>query len=426
MTVLIIGAGPGGYETALEAARRGAEVTLIHEGPLGGVCLNEGCIPTKTFCAMAAPGVSLEQIQLRKSEVVSGFRSGVELLLTKAGVRLVNGHARFRDRKTVMCGDVEYTADYIIVATGSRSASLPIPGAELAGVLDSAAMLDMETLPGRICVIGGGVIGLEFASVFSRLGSSVTVLEYCKELLPRFDTDLSRRLRQQLARSGIVVETAARVKAIEPGMKVIYEKKEAEAAVECDVVLMTVGRRPDVDNLGLDAAGIDYSPKGIVVDGNMRTSADGIFAIGDVTGGMMLAHAATFQGRKAISAIFGTSDSVRLDICPAAVFTEPELACVGKSEDDCRAEGIDIEVRKSFFRSNGKAVAMGCTEGICKIILEKDSGRILGCHIMGPHASDLIQEVTVAMNFDASAAALRDVIHAHPTLSEVVLNALSE
>ena len=427
MKILIIGAGPGGYETALEAARLGAEVTLVSDGPLGGVCLNEGCIPTKTFVSGAADGLSVGQIQERKTAVVEQLRGGIQMLLSKAGVRLVEGRACFKDAHTVLIAGEELTADNIIIATGSHSASLPIPGLELDGVLDSAGILELAEVPASLCIIGGGVIGLEFASVFAKLGSAVSVLEFCPGILPRFDSDIAK---QQLSRAGIVIETGAQVTAIaslpDARLKVNYLRKEAEESVECEIVLMAVGRRPSVEGLGLEKAGVQFSARGIVVDGSMRTSVPHIFAIGDVTGGIMLAHAATFHGRKALSAIFGLEDNIRMDICPAAVFTDPELATVGLSEEECKERGIAFHCLKSFFRANGKAVAMDRTEGLCKLVIEDGTDRILGCHIMGEHASDLVQEVAIAMNFDCTAARLRDVIHAHPTLSEIVLNAANQ
>lgn len=423
MKILILGAGPGGYETAREAARLGADVILISDGPLGGVCLNEGCIPTKVF---VAGGGTVSELQDRKNTVTGQLRSGISQLLDRAGVHVVEGRGVFKDSRTVLVGDEEYTADYIIIATGSHSASLPIPGVDLNGVLNSAGILDLESAPESLCIIGGGVIGLEFASIFAKLGTQVSVLEFCPVILPRFDVDIAKRLKQQLSRSGITIQTGAQVTAIEPGMRVRYTCNDAEAFVDCEKVLMAVGRRPSVEGLGLEEAGVSYSPRGIAVDGSMRTSVPHIFAIGDVTGGIMLAHAATFHGRKALCAIFGLQDNIRMEICPAAVFTDPEVATVGLSEEDCRERGIAYRCLKSAFRANGKAMAMGRPEGLCKLLVEDGSGRIIGCHIMGEHASDLIEEVAVAMNFDATVEQLRSVIHAHPTLSEVILNAANQ
>ena len=418
MRLTIIGAGPGGYETAAEAAKRGLEVTLVSEGPLGGTCLNEGCIPTKTFCASA----SLAEGQARKAEVVPQLQKGIEFLLKKC--RLIYGKASFIDAHIVEVGGERIESDKIIIATGSVSASLPIPGAELA--ISSKELLELQEVPKRLCIIGGGVIGLEFASVFHRFGSEVQVLEFCPGILPRFDVDIAKRLKASLAKEGIAIETSARVSAIEKdgsAFNVRFFKKEEECCTQADLVLMAVGRRPALSSLNLDAVGIAYTPKGIQVDADMQTNVPGIYAVGDITGGLMLAHYASAQGLKALDHICGIKDDIRLDICPAAVFTQPELATVGLSEEECKERGIAYVAHKSQYRANGKALAMGEPDGYCKILSEEGSGRILGAHILGAHSSDLIHEVAVLMNCNAGIAQAASVIHAHPTLSEVLQSA---
>lgn len=432
MRLLTIGAGPGGYETAIEAVRRGMEVTLISEGPLGGTCLNEGCIPTKTFCHYAEliegnrragleVPVEFTAAAARKEEVVEKLRDGVATLLRN--VEVVHGRASFKDDRTVVCNGREFTADRIIIATGSTSAMLPVPGAE--STLSSKEMLELTEVPERLCVIGGGVIGLEFASIFRSFGSEVTVLEYCPEILPRFDADMAKRLRQALSHRGIAIETRAQVTAVDVGT-VTYTRKEKQLGVEADKVLMAVGRRPFAEGLNLEAAGVEHTPRGITVNSGCQTSVPWIYAIGDVTGGMMLAHAATFQGLRALNHIEGKSDSIRFDLVPAAVFTMPEAAMVGLTEEECRARGIEIKILKSFHRANGKAVSMDETDGYCKIITEAATGAILGCHLMGAHSSDLIHEMAVAMNGGLTVADMRNVIHAHPSLSEVLQAALHQ
>ena len=429
MRLLIIGAGPGGYETAVEAVKRGMEVTLITEGPLGGTCLNEGCIPTKTFCHYAelieqnikagldckpAFGAAAQ----RKQAVVEQLRGGVEMLLK--GVEVVQGKAQFKDTKTVVCNGQDYTADKIIIATGSVSASLPIPGAE--SCLTSKEILDLTEVPESLCVIGGGVIGLEFASIFRSFGTEVTVLEYCPNILPRFDVDLAKRLKQSLSKRGINIEVQAQVTRIDGGT-VTYIKKEKECTVQTDKVLMAVGRRPNTDGLNLEAAGIDYTRKGITVNECFETSVPGIYAVGDVTGGIMLAHAATYQGIRALNSICGQRDSIRFDLIPAAVFTMPEVATVGLTEEQCKEQELEVRCLKSFYRANGKAVSMDETDGYCKIITSADN-KILGAHIMGAHASDLIHEIAAVMNMGGTLDQMQSVIHAHPTLSEIVQSAL--
>ena len=429
MRLLIIGGGPGGYETAVEAAKRGLEVTLISEGPLGGTCLNEGCIPTKTFCHYAElieqnlkAGLdckpSFAAAAERKQAVVEQLRSGIDMLLKN--VQVVRGRAEFKDSRTVLCNGREYTSDKIIIATGSVSASLPIPGAE--SCLTSKEILDLKEAPESLCVIGGGVIGLEFASIFRSFGTEVTVLEFCPNMLPRFDVDLAKRLKQSLSKRGISIEVQAQVTRID-GNTVTCVKKDKEFTVQADKILMAVGRRPNVDGLNLEAAGVDYTRKGITVNDRFETSVPGIYAIGDVTGGIMLAHAATFQGQHALNCICGQQDGIRFDLIPAAVFTIPEVATVGLTEEQCKEQNLEVRCLKSFFRANGKAVSMDETDGYCKVIVDND-GKVLGAHIMGAHSSDLIHEIATAMNIGATLDKLQSVIHAHPTLSEVIQSAL--
>lgn len=444
MRILIIGAGPGGYETAVAAAKRGAEVTIVSDGPVGGTCLNEGCIPTKSFCRNAqvlddvrqgsAFGVDIPQYSFdfqkvvqRKNQVVEQLRGGVEFLLGGKNITLVRGKAAFKDAHTVVVDGTEYSADYVIIATGSHSATLPIPGNDLPGVITSTEILNLDAVPERLVVIGGGVIGLEFASIFNSFGSSVSVVEFCKEILPRFDTDLAKRLKQSLSKKGISIETSAAVQSIAKagdGLSVTYVKKDKEFVLEADKVLMAVGRRPNVNTINLDDVGVAYSPKGIQVDGEMRTSVPNIFAIGDVTGGIMLAHAAIFQGLVALDAIFGEKEhDIDLSIIPAAVFTEPEAATVGLTEEECEAKGLKIKCLKSFFRANGKALSMAAPDGFCKLIVSEEDGRLLGCHLFGAHSSDIIQEIAALMNSKATLRDLRSIIHAHPTLTEVLQGA---
>lgn len=451
MKIIIIGAGPGGYETALLAAKRGVEVTLIEAGPVGGTCLNEGCIPTKAFCKNAevldglreaeafgvtglSYGFDFSAVTARKNAVVEQLRGGVEGLLGHKNITLVRGKASFKDDHTVVVDNDEYTADYIIIATGSVSASLPIPGADLPGILTSKEILDIQEVPQRLCVIGGGVIGLEFASIFKSFGSEVTVLEYFKEILPRFDSDLSKRLKQSLGKRGIEICTQAQVTGIEETTvmsgevetstyKVSFTRKGKEETVEADKVLMAVGRKANVASLNLSDIGIEFSPRGIVVDDKtMQTNIPHIYAVGDINGKMMLAHAATFQGIVALDHIMGIENEIDLSVMPAAVFTSPEAASVGMTEEDCKAAGIPVKCLKSFFRANGKAVTMGETDGFCKLIVSDD--RILGCHLYGPHASDIVQEACALITRKATIKEFESIIHTHPTLTEVLQSAV--
>ena len=444
MKIIIIGAGPGGYETALLAAKRGVEVVLIEAGHVGGTYLNEGCIPTKTFCKNAEVLDTLREasvfgvtdlsyafdfsaVRQRKDAVVEQLRGGVESLLSHKLITLVCGKAAFKDSHTVVVEEAEYSADYIIVATGSVSATLPIPGNDLPGVLTSKEILDVEEIPQRLCVIGGGVIGLEFASIFKSFGSEVTVLEYCKDILPRFDTDLAKRLKQSLGKRDIDIQTQAQVLSIEAtdnALNVKFSKKGKEETVEADKVLMAVGRRANVASLNLSDIGVEYTPKGIAVNEYMQTNLPHVYAIGDVNGMMMLAHAATFQGIVALDHIMGISNEIDLSVMPAAVFTSPEAATVGLTEDECKEKGVAVKCLKSFFRANGKAVTMGETDGFCKLIVEAEApSRILGCHLFGPHSSDIIQEVAALINRKSTLEDFKSIIHTHPTLVEVLQSA---
>ena len=465
MKLIIIGAGPGGYETALLAAERGVDVTLIESSRPGGTCLNEGCIPTKAFCRSAeileemkvAPafGVSPEMsagfdfvtAAARKNAVVGQLREGLSSMLSRPGIRLVPGKASFVDRHTVAVTPLQdgnsgvryFEADHIVVATGSVPAILPVPGAGLEGVVTSRELLDIDHVPERLCIIGAGVIGLEFASIFRSFGSEVTVVEYCSEILPRFDKDIAKRLRQSLAKRGISFFMGAQVQGISEihegysdsgqgpaghdltgkrSLSVAFVRKGAEERVEADTVLMAVGRRPAVDSLNLHEIGVEYDAKGIKVNGFMQTNIPDVYAVGDITGGYMLAHAATMQGVKALDHIMGIEDSIDLSVMPAAVFTMPEAASVGMTEEDCKAAGIVCSCRKSFFRSNGKALCLGEADGMCKIITDSD-GRLLGCHMFGPHASDLIHEATAFITMKARLQDMRSMVHVHPSLSEI-------
>lgn len=442
--LLIIGAGPGGYETALLAARKGIEVTLIEKGPVGGTCLNEGCIPTKAFCRHAQMLDELKEAETlgiknlnytfdfqtavdRKEQIVGQLRQGVEGLLRHKLIHCIEGTARFVDAHTVQVNEQTYAADHIIIATGSVPQILPIPGNNLPGVITSREILNLKQIPKRLCVIGAGVIGLEFASIFNSFGSQVTVLEYCKEILPRFDTDLAKRLKQSLGKRGIEIQTQAQVQKIEKAedgsLKVSFMKKEKEEQTEADYVLMAVGRRANTESLNLDDIGIAYNKRGIEVEENMQTSLPHIYAIGDINGRQMLAHAATFQGVRALNHILGENDSLDLNIIPAAVFTQPEAATVGLTEEDSKAQNIPYRCHKSFFRANGKAVCLNETDGFCKLLSHKENGKILGGHLFGPHAADLIQEITVLIQRQATIGELSNIVHAHPTLGEVILEA---
>lgn len=433
---IIIGAGPGGYETASVAASRGHKVAVIERDNLGGTCLNRGCIPTKTLCRSAKIamdvreaakfGVALPKdeiridyakIAARKDEVVATLREGVAMVLNDVDV--IMGEARFISPSEVEVNGEIHSAPHMIVATGSCPAMLPVPGAEFAMTSDD--LLVLTELPNSIAIIGGGVIGMEFASILNALGVDVTVIEYCKEILPTFDAEIAKRLRMSLKRRGITILNDTQVTSIEPGMRVNCIAKGKEKSVEAEAVLMAVGRRPVVPE-GLAELGVKLNRGAIVVNDEMEVDwKDGckpsdvtVHAIGDVNARCMLAHVASAQGMIVLG------EKRDLSVVPSAVFTEPECAMVGLTESKCREDGFEIKIGTSTFRANGKAVSMGEPDGMVKVISEAETGRLLGCHICGPHAADLIQEAATVMTAGLPVTAISTSIHAHPTLGEAL------
>ena len=410
--LIIIGAGPGGYRAAEYAAKQGLKVVIFEGDNVGGTCLNVGCIPTKT-CVHSA---TFAEARERMAQVVSQLRSGVEGILSHPNITLVRGKAQFVDVHTVsMCGD-SFTAPHIIIATGSETKWLPIAGSDDPRVVDSTGLLNLETLPKRLCIIGAGVIGMEFASVFHRFGSEVTVIEYLKECLPALDSDIAKRLRKYLEKSGITFKMKTAV--------------ENVADLDADVILMATGRKPRTEGLNLEAAGITLVPNGAIpVDDNFRCvcgngiAADGtLYAIGDVNGRQMLAHAAEMQAVRAVNHILGKTDGIDFNIMPAAIFTSPEAACVGPTEDQLKEQGVPYVCKKAFWRVNGKALAMNESEGLLKLFVSPD-GLILGCHAYGAHSADIVQEVSVLMCKQTTLSELADMVHIHPTLSEILKSA---
>lgn len=418
--LIIIGAGPGGYKAAVYAAKKGLKVTVFEDANVGGTCLNVGCIPTKTYVHSA----TLEEAIERQEQVVSALRGGVETLLSHPNITLIREKGVFTDAQTVN----GITAKHIIIATGSSAKVLPIPGADSPKVVTSTELLALKELPKRLCIIGAGVIGMEFASVFQRFGSEVTVVEYLKECLPMLDSDIAKRLRKLMEKRGIAFHMGAGVKSID-GSSVLFEQKGKEVSVEADYVLMATGRKPNTEGLNLEAAGISLAPNGTIpVDEHFR-SINGqcsmvngqCYAIGDVNGRQMLAHAAEMQGIHVVNRILGIEDNIRFDIMPAAIFTNPEAALVGPSEDQLKEAGTPFECHKAFYRANGKALAMGETEGMVKLCCEPGEGKLLSAHIFGAHAADLVQEVTAYITLGATLRQLRETVHIHPTLSEVLI-----
>ena len=408
--LIIIGAGPGGYRAAEYAAKQGLKVVIFEAGEVGGTCLNVGCIPTKTYVHAA----TFAEARERMAQVVLQLRNGVESILSHPNITLIREKATFTDAHTVN----GFTADNIIIAAGSETKWLPIPGMDDPRVVDSTGLLNVEQLPKRLCIIGAGVIGMEFACVFNRFGSEVMVIEYLKECLPALDSDIAKRLRKHLEKRGITFKMKTAVQSL--------------SDIDADVILMATGRKPRTEGMNLEAAGITLAPNGAIpVDDNFRVISHStlhtplstnLYAIGDVNGSQMLAHAAEMQAVRAMNHIVGKIDGIRFDIMPAAIFTEPEAACVGPTEDQLKEQGIPYVCKKSFWRANGKALAMNKTEGMLKLFVRPD-GQIIGCHAYGAHSSDMIQEVSVLMCKGTTIDELADMVHIHPTLSEILKNA---
>lgn len=422
--LIIIGAGPGGYRAAEYAAKQGLKVVIFEGSEVGGTCLNVGCIPTKTYVHSA----TFAEARERMATVVGQLRQGVEGILSHPNITLVREKGAFVDAHTVG----EYTADNIIIATGSETKWLPIKGVDerlrvgeqssgIPRVVDSTGLLNLETQPKRLAIIGAGVIGMEFASVFNRFGTEVTVIEYLKECLPALDSDIAKRLRKFLERPRVGDGTSGMKSGITFKMKTAVEDI---ADIDADVILMATGRKPRMQT-DFANAGIEYDErKGVAVDENFKTTVNGIYAIGDVNGKQMLAHAAEMQAIHVVNQIIGKPDNIRFDIMPAAIFTQPEAACVGPTEDQLKADGIAYECRKSFWRANGKALAMGETEGLLKLFVSPEDGAILGCHAYGAHSADIVQEVSVLMCKHTTITELADMVHIHPTLSEILKSAV--
>ena len=413
---------------------------IIEEEHAGGTCLNCGCIPTKALCHDAENPTDFAAAMARKDAIVAQLRSGVEQLMQMPGITYVRGKASFVDAHTVRVGDDTFTADNIIIATGSSSKMPPIPGIDLPCVVTSTELLAIDHVPNRLCIVGAGVIGLELAGVFAAFGSQVTVIEYMKECLPQMDSDIAKRLRKQLEKKGITFNLQCGVKSFTPipspvgegncsgeGCLVQFENKKGQTeSVEADIVLVATGRKPRTEGLNLEATGISLAPNGTIpVDDNFqivncKSSNCKCYAIGDVNGRQMLAHAAEAQAHRVVNHILGRKDGLRLDVMPAAVFTTPEVACVGPTEDQLKAENRDFIVHKATFRANGRALCIDETEGLVKLITDTED-HLLAAHIMGPHAADLVQEVTAYITLGATLQQLRDTVHIHPTLSEVLI-----
>lgn len=446
--VMIIGAGPGGYVAAIHAAKLGCDVTLIEKNHVGGVCLNCGCIPTKALVAsaemlrhtrrIAEYGIdlmgeihpNLAQIMARKDAVVTRLTNGVSFLLKKNKVNLVKGSGRFLSptevEVTTADGDKqEYSADAFIIATGTVPAVPPVFSFDGDMVITSEQALNLRELPKSMIIIGGGVIGCEFASILSELGVKISVIEMLPGLLPMLEPELGKSLAATFTKRGIEVKTGVKVTKVTKTAETAVLSFENGEVLEAEKVLVSIGRRAETDSLNLSAAGVKMDQRGkIQVDSRLCTNIANIYAIGDVNNLRYdLAHAASYQAKVAVDNLCGTERTVDEYIVPSCVFTLPEIASVGMTEQEAKEAGLIAKTAKFPYMANGKALAMGEAEGFVKIIADSASGKVLGVHIMGAHASDLIAEATLAVFLGLTAADLGSTIHAHPTLAETIMEA---
>ena len=446
--VVVVGGGPGGYVAALRAAQLGARVVLVEREHLGGVCLNYGCIPTKALLrtvevldlvrragefgvTVGEPRLDWTKALQRKDAVVAQLVGGVARLLEKRGVEVVWGEARLRAPRQVEVrtadGTQVWEARSVILATGSRAAVPPVPGLAGERVWTSREALALEALPGSLLVVGGGPVGLEFAALFGACGVQVTVVEMLDRLAPGLDRDIGEALAWVLTQRGVQVRTATRVAAVERGgdsLRVRVTGPAGEEWLEAEAVLVAAGRAPNVEGLGLEDAGVRYGRGGIAVDDHMQTNVPGVYAVGDVVGGMMLAHVAMHEGTVAAENALGHERRMDDRAVPSCIFTEPEVASVGLSEEAAREAGYEVQVGKFPFANNGKAVSAGEVEGFVKVVASQRFGEVLGLHVVGPHASDLVLEGTLALVLEATLDELEACIHPHPTLGEAVAEAV--
>ena len=442
--ITIIGGGVGGYPAAIRAARMGAEVTLIEKGELGGTCLNRGCIPAKALLQSANVIHTMEESEIfgikckgyeidftaimnRKNKIVSQLTRGVQALLSARKVKIVTGTASFVDSRTIQIGETgeKVKGDNIIIATGSKPGSIPIEGISGSDVMDSDRVLDMQTLPKSVVIIGGGVIGVEFAQFLNAMGTMVTILEIMPNLIPGLDREIALVLEKIISKSGIKVITNAAVKSIANKKienEVTYTLGDSTQAVCAEKVLLTVGRKADFSALNVDKVGIKHEKGFIDVDSFMETNIPGIYAAGDVIGGLMLAHLASAEGECAVKNSLGHKEAMSYGAVPACIYTSPGVASVGLSEEQAK-ESHEIRIGRFPLRGNGKALILNEVEGMVKIISDKKYGEVLGVHIIGPHATDLIAEAVLGINMEMTIEDLANAIHPHPTVSEAIMEA---
>lgn len=448
--IAIIGGGPGGYVAAIRAAQLGARAVVVEQDRLGGLCLNRGCIPTKTLVEsvdllertrqaaefgveVETPSANFAQMMRRKNEVVRKIREGVEGLMKGYRIDVIYGKGTIINPRLVRVSGIasepgtrDLPCRNIIIATGSVPAILPIPGTNLPGVITSDEALELDRIPKSMIVVGGGVVAIEFIRIFRPLGTAMQIVKRTPKILPPADGEIATRYAQMLRKDGVEINVGARVREIvqtDAGVRLIWDTDQGERHLDGEYLLMATGNEPYTEGVGLDRIGVATTKDGIVVDEYLRTNVDGVYAIGDVTGLWQLAHVASYQGEVAVENALGYPRKADYRSVPNAIFSSPEIASVGLTEEEAKASGQPFKVSRFPFSALGRAVTIGQTAGIVKMICDEGSGKILGVHIMGPHASDLIAECALAIQVGATAKDVADTIHQHPTLPEAIREA---
>ena len=420
----IIGSGPAGYVAGIRAAQLGLKTCIFEKDRIGGVCLNWGCIPTKALLASANALYNIERasefginvkgfdldfikVQERKEAIVKKLSSGVEMLLKARKLEIIREKAEIISNSSIKAGSLEIEAKNILIATGSIPFELPGLPFDHTDILSSTDILELKTIPKSLIIIGGGVIGCEFASIFRSFGSSVTIIEAMSQLLPNEDEEIARKIEQIFKKLRIKVQTNTKIDKIDKG----------------DTALISVGRSPNSKGLGLEGLAIETNKGWIKVDESYRTSVNNIYAAGDIKGGMLLAHLASKEGISCVEGICGNKLPIDYNVVPSCIFTNPEIASVGLNERLAKNKGLDVKARKFLFGAIGKSHVLGETDGFIKLVVDNKSDKILGCQIIGPHATELIAELSLCIQFGITSEKLASVIHAHPTLSEIICEA---
>ncbi|UCC80047.1 MAG: dihydrolipoyl dehydrogenase [Candidatus Zixiibacteriota bacterium] len=446
--LVVIGAGPGGYVAAIRAAQLGLKTAIVEKESLGGVCLNWGCIPSKALLyttelkrtiehagriGLKAENVTIDIDKLRKhkDDTVKRLTGGVKLLLEKAGVNIIMGEASFADPNKIEISDGTkksyLESENFIIATGVSIASLPMLKIDGKTIIGAKEAIDLPSVPKRLGVIGAGPIGVEMATVYNTLGSEVTIIELLSDVLPMLDKEISKAAEKAYTKQGMTIYTGSQVTAAdkkESGIELTVKTPKGEEKLSFDVVLVAVGMTPNTKSLNLDKAGVATDKKGfITTDKRMRTNVSNIYAIGDITGGILLAHKASHQGIVAAEDIAGSTIGADWKAVPYAVFTDPEIAGIGLTENEAEAEGKKVKIGKFPYRAVGKGIATLATDGFAKVISDAETDQILGIHIFGPHSGDIIFAGTALMEFDGTAEDLGHIMAIHPTLSEALMEA---